>query len=342
MEKKIRDLNEKNFSGANLIRASLAEADLQGMNFYMAQLTRANLRGANLVGAEFGGADLRGADLSGARLGESILYRANLKDANLRGARLCNADLRGANLNGADLSEADFGVADLSAADLSGANLCGAKLMGTRLVASNFQEADLTGCQIYGAFTWNVKLQDARQFDIVVTPPGEPVVAVDGLEAAQSAHALLNHKHLRDMLDPAASRFALIVGNFASERKSILDGIRHILRSGDCIPISLDFGKSDRTGLQDSLSALLHMARFVVADFTNAGSLAQELGRILTESCTVSVIPLLQSSKNERETFEQMKRYPQLAEIHRYTEPEDLCRSLEQDINISTPVNQMN
>ncbi len=337
MGKELRNLNEQNLSGANLIRASLSGADLQGMNFYMAQLTRANLSGANLAGAELGSADLRGADLRGAKLGESVLYKANLEEANLAGAWLCNADLRGANLNGADLSEADFGVADLSAADLRGANLRGAKLMGTRLVASNFQKADLTGCRSYGAFTWNVKLQDARQFDIVITPPGEPAVTVDGLEVAQFVHLLLHNKQLRDLLDPAASKFALLLGCFTPERESILDGMRNILRSGNHIPISLDFGKSVSRDIKDSLSALAHISRFVVADFTNTGSIAEELGRIVSGLRSVPVMPLLQSSEIEHATFEYLKRYPRLGEIRRYSDPEDLYRSLERDINVPQP-----
>ena len=144
------------------------------------------------------------------------------------------------------------------------------------------------------------------------------------------------------MLDPAASKFTLIVGSFTSERKSILDGMRNILRSNNCIPISLDFGKSTSHNIKDSLSALAHLARFIVIDFTNAGSIAQELGRIVSGLRTVPVIPLLQSSEIERETFEHIKRYPRLGEIHRYTDPKDLYRSLKQEINVSASVNQMN
>jgi hypothetical protein len=334
MGKEIRTLDENNFSGANLIRASLAGADLRGMNFHMAHLTKANLSGANLAGAELGSADLRGADLRGARLGESILFKANLEGADLAGARLCNADLRGANLNGADLSDADFGVADLSAADLSGANLCGARLMGTRLVASNFQKANLTGCRIYGALIWNVKLQDARQFDIVVTPPGEPAVTVDGLEVAQFMHLLLHNKQLRDMVNPPASKFALILGHFASERTNILAGIRNVLRDGNYIPVSLDFGKHGSRDIKDSLSALVHIAGLVIADFTNAGSMAQELEHVVSGPREIPVIPLLQDSEIEHETFEHLKRHARLGEIHRYTDPENLYRSLEQDITV--------
>jgi len=211
--------------------------------------------------------------------------------------------------------------------------------MGTRLVASNFQNANLSGCRIHGAFTWNVKLQDARQLDIVVTPPGESVVTVDGLEAAQSVSLLLHNRQLHDMLDPAASRFALIVGSFASDRKNILDGMRNILRSGNCIPVSLDFGKYVRHDIKDRLAALAHMARFVVADFTSVGDMAQELGRIVSGLRTVPVITLLQSSEFERETFEHIKSNPGLAGIYRYTDPEDLYRSLQQDSNVTARVN---
>ena len=314
MGKELQDLTEKNYSGANLIRASLRGADLQGMNFYMAQLTRAKLSETNLSGAELSSADLRKADLREANLGESILYKANLEEADLTGARLCNADLRGANLQGADLTDADFGVADLSAANLRGANLRGAKLMGTRLVASNFWNADLTGCRIYGAFTWNAKLQDARQLDIVVTAPGEPTVTVDGLEHAQFIHLLLHHKNLCNLLDPSASKFALILGHFASGRKDILIGMRNILRRSNYIPISLDVEKSAGRDIGDSLSALSQIAAFVVADAASTGSLTPELERVVSGPHRIPVI----------------------------TYPEDLYWALQQDINSSDRLKRMN
>jgi len=314
MGKELQDLTEKNLSGANLIRASLSGADLRGMNLHMAQLTRAKLSEANLAGAELGGADLRKADLREANLGESILYKANLEEADLTGARLRNADLRGANLQGADLTDADFGTADLSAADLRGANLRGAKLMGTRLVASNFGEADLTGCQICGAFMWNAKLQDARQLDIVVTVPGEPAVTVDGLEHAQFIRLLLHHKNLCNMLDPSASRFALIVGHFASGRKNILNRMRNILRRSNYIPISLDVEKSAGRDIGDSLSALAQIAMYVVADASSTGSITHELESIVSGPRRIPVI----------------------------TYPEDLYWALQEDVNISGGPKRMN
>ncbi len=342
MRKQIPDLNGGNLSGANLIRADLSGKDLSGMNFYMAHLTKANLSEANLAGAELGKSDLKGADLRGAKLAESILYGANLEDANLRGARLSNADLRGANLNGADLREADFGLADLSTADLRGANLREAKLVGTRLVASNFQEANLTGCQFYGAFTWNVRLQDAKQFDIVITPVGQSsTVTVDGLEVAQYVNLLLHNEKLLDIVDTKPSRFALILGHFTPERRYILDAIRNIVRNKNYIPMSLDFGKTIKCDFKDGLSTLVHMARFVIADFTDIGSLHQELDRIVSGPHSVSIVPLLQSSETDG-TVERLKRYPWIHKVYQYSDPENLYEALEQTIVASAQPEHMN
>jgi hypothetical protein len=342
MKKQILDLNGGNLSGANLIRADLSGKDLSGMNFYMAQLTKANLSEANLTGAELGNTDLKGANLKGAKLTESILFRANLEDADLRGARLSNADLRGANLNGADLREADFGLADLSTADLRGANLCDAKLVGTRLVASNFQGANLTGCRFYGAFTWNMSLQDTKEFDIVITPVGQSsTVAVDGVEVAQYVDLLLHNEKLLDILDTKTSNFALILGSFTAGRKNILNGIRNIVRSKNYIPISLDFGKPISCDFMDSLSALVHMTRFVIADFTDVGSLHQELDCIVSGLHSVRVVPVLQSSEIDR-TVEHLKRYPWIQKIHQYSGPENLYEALEQTIIVSARPGHMN
>jgi len=93
----------------------------------LARRAGATLRGADLVGATLRDADLRGADLVGA----------NLRGANLRGANLRGATLWGANLGGADLHEATLWGANLRGADLSRAKLSGARLWGANLGGAN-------------------------------------------------------------------------------------------------------------------------------------------------------------------------------------------------------------
>lgn len=86
----VRLYNEGNrdFSMANLYRASLQGARLQNARLFMADLRKANLQGANLQGAKLRGADLREADLRGADLRGADLLEVNLAGAKLAGVKL--------------------------------------------------------------------------------------------------------------------------------------------------------------------------------------------------------------------------------------------------------------
>src|SRR5258707_1004027 len=92
---------------------------------------------------------------------------------------LSEADLNRANLYGADLSEANLRGANLSNADLRVANLWGAQLVDTDLT-----DADLTGCHIYGISAWSLKLERAKQQNLVITRADEPEITVDNIEVA--------------------------------------------------------------------------------------------------------------------------------------------------------------
>jgi uncharacterized protein YjbI with pentapeptide repeats len=105
------------------------------------------------------------------------------------GARLSGADLSGANLDGANL---DF-------ADLSGANLSGASLTSAILIQTNLTDADLTGCRVYGISAWDLKLEGAKQRDLVITAPGQPEITVDNIEVAQFIYLLLHNKKISNL-----------------------------------------------------------------------------------------------------------------------------------------------
>ena len=116
--------------------------------------------------------------------------------------------------------------ANLRGADLKRANLREADLTMTTLAETDFTGATLTGAHIYGASVWNVKLEDARQDDLVITKDGEPVITVDNLEVAQFIYLLLNNEKIRDILDTIAKKGVLILGRFTDDRKVILDAIQ--------------------------------------------------------------------------------------------------------------------
>jgi Pentapeptide repeats (8 copies) len=205
----------------DLAGVNLRGADLSGMDLYHSNLSQANLSGANLIRANLWLAKLRGADLSGAYLD---------------GANLSSADLIGANLGKAILRDAD-----LSGAHLRGANLRGANLNSANLVETRLTDADLTGCRIYGVAAWGLKLQGAKQQNLIITTNYEPEVTVDNIEVAQFIYLLLHNEKIRDVINTITSKVVLILGRFAAERKAVLDALREELRKRDLLPILFDF-----------------------------------------------------------------------------------------------------
>jgi uncharacterized protein YjbI with pentapeptide repeats len=312
-------LYEADHSRANLGRTNLSEADLHGANLGKANLHTANLRAAHLYEANLGAADLREAHLYGANL-----RRANLSAADLRRAHLQGANLRGADLSGANLSEADLREADLNWAKLTGANLRGAILLET-----NLEGANLTGCAIYGISSWNAKLEGATQSDLVITRPSKPAIQVDDLEVAQFIYLLLNNVKIRRVIDTITSKVVLILGRFTPERRIVLDAIRNELRQRSFLPVWFDFERPTSRDLREIVPALARMARFVIADATDAQRIPQDLEHIAPDLPSVPIQPLLLASQHKHGMFEHLRRYPWILEPVLYERQEMLLAELE-------------
>lgn len=242
----------------NLIWATLSGIDLRG----------ANLRGASLIGADLKEADLREADLSYTNLdyahlsmanlsrgclSETSAFKADLLGANLRGANLSHANLFDADLSGANLSKAILAMANLTRANLINADLSYANLLGAILVETNLEGSILTGCNIYGISAWKLKLKNAKQNDLVITPSNEPVITVDNLQVAQFIYLLLNNEEIRQVIDTITSKAVLILGSFKDERKIVLDAIRDELRKRNYLPVMFDFERPESRDLGDNI-----------------------------------------------------------------------------------------
>jgi hypothetical protein len=88
------------------------------------------------------------------------------------------------------------------------------------LIRTDFSHADLTGSSIYGITAWDVKLtNDTRQEDLIIAPPGEPVITVDNIKVAQFIYLLRNNEEVRGVVDTITSKAVLILGRFTPERK---------------------------------------------------------------------------------------------------------------------------
>jgi hypothetical protein len=271
--------------------------------------------------------DFRGADLSGADL-----FRANLRLADLRQANLRMAALMGADLSDADLRGADIRLARLHGANLSSARLNGADLRGALLVRTRFVKAELTGCRVHGISAWNLNLEGAIQADLIITQEDEPAITVDNIEVAQFIYLLINNRRIRHVIETITSKVVLILGRFTPERKAILDALREELRTRDYLPVLFDFERPTGQTITETVSLLARMARFVVADITDAKSIPQELGVIVPDLPSVPVQPLMLEGRGEYGMFEHFRRYPWVLPIHVYGSPEQLITEISKDV----------
>jgi len=221
------DLREADLRGANLRRANLRRVNLSEADISEAELSNANLRGANLRRAKLWQArlreaNLRGADLSRANLIGTNLRRVNLRRANLSEANIRRADLRKADLTRANLRDALLGRAHILDVSLTEADLRGASLEAAALVDTDLTGADLTGSYVYGISAWRLKLENAKQQNLVITRDDEPAITVDNIEIAQFIYLMLNNEKVRDAIDTITSKVVLILGRFTQERKPVL------------------------------------------------------------------------------------------------------------------------
>jgi len=320
--------------GAHLDEAHLTEAHLNGANLIEAHLSGANLNGANLTGASLNGANLNGAKLTGASLNGASLFRASLFGADLPGANLTGASLNGASLIEANLNEANLTGASLNGADLKGAHLnaarlSGANLMTATLVDTDLTGADLTGCSIYGVSAWGLKPpESAKQHNLIITRENEPAITVDDIEVAQFVYLMLNNQKVRHVIDTITSKVVLILGRFTEERKPVLEALREELRQRKYLPILFDFEKPRSRNTDETITLLARMARFVVADISDAKSVLQELRAIVPDLPSVPVQPIILAMQEEPGMFDFYRNFRSFLNVHRYASQEQLIADL--------------
>ena len=246
----------------------------------------------------------------------------------LREANLSGANLREANLRGADLMEADLSAANLSEANLHGANLRGADLSAAYLVDTDFTGADLTSCHIFGIAAWRLTLEGAKQQNLVITSEDEPAITVDNIEVAQFVYLLLHNQKIRDVIDTITSKAVLILGRFTDERKAVLDALREELRKRDYLPILFDFEKPRSRDTDETITLLARMARFVIADISDAKAVLQELRAIVPDLPSVPVQPIILARQEEPGMFDFYRNRPSFLTVHRYVDQKQLLAEL--------------
>ena len=190
----------------------------------------------------------------------------------------------------------------------------------------------MTNCSVYGISVWNVRTEGAIQDNLVITRRDETTITVDNLEVAQFIYLLLNNQKIRQVINTVTSKVVLILGRFSDERKRVLDALRVELRKHNYLPVLFDFEKPAGRDLTETISTLAHMARFVIADITDAKSIPQELGRIVPNLPSVAIQPLILKSQDEYGTFEHFTRFPWVLPVYRYSDEVSLLQSLKENV----------
>jgi hypothetical protein len=274
-------------------------------------------------------ANLEGLDLRGVNLGNADLFRANLAHTQLDGANLHKAHLREANLEGATLRSANLRGAHLREAVLRHATLAGADLSFATLVMAHVEGADFTGASIYGISAWAITRDDATQQNgLVISGAGESPITVDDLEVAQFIYLLLNNQRVRQAIDTITSKAVLILGRFTPERKLVLDALREELRRRGYLPMLFDFDPAASQSRMETVSTLAHLARFVIADITDAKTVLQELQGIVPQRPSLPVQPILLSGQKEPGMFDVFYMYPWFLPTVYYDSPQWLLARL--------------
>jgi hypothetical protein len=283
----------------------------------------------DLIGLSLPQADLRRADLHGARL-----RGANLRGANLEGADLRESDLREADLRGACLRQAVLEGANLHHTNLSQALLQDANLRTSHLIGTNFEGANLQRCSVYGASVWDVNLKGAQQAGVLITHPEEAKIMVDDLRVAQLTHLLLNEQEIGAVIDALTATSVLILGGFSGEREKVWSALQQELRSLHYLPIPFDFATPQSRNITETISTLTHLARFVIADLTEARDL-RKLRAVVPEAA-VPIQTLLQVSEvpstEQYKILADIARYPWVLPLVEYATPDQLITHLKERV----------
>lgn len=255
--------------GANLGRATLTEAD-----FRQANLAEANLEGATAIRANFVEADLHWSRLGGANLTRASFYGADLTGSDLAGAQMYRADARWANLAECVITDANLTDADLYHADLRAARLSDTDLSRARLDLATLADGEIVNCNIYGVSAWDVKLERTVQNELVISQPGEPVLAIDDLDAAQFINMLLHSPVLRDRVCAVTSRIALVLAARVPGSEDRIADLERALSDAGWISVHYDVGAAHTQELPAMLQALMRFCGAVVADIEDVAPFA--------------------------------------------------------------------
>ncbi len=170
--------------------------------------------------------------------------------------------------------------------------------------------------------------QGTKQQNLVITDYHESEITLDNIEVAQFVHLLLHNDKIRGIVDTITTKVVLILGRFTEERKVVLDALRNELRKRDYLPILFDFEKPASRTSNETITLLARMARFVIADISDAKSVLQELEGIVPHLRSVPIQPIIVANQEEPGMLDSYRGLPWFLALHRYGTPGQLLADL--------------
>ncbi len=333
-------LAKANFHMAKLSGACLCEAGLSGADLREADLEDASLRFASLREADLSKASLRRSDLRGASLDKAILIKTNLTDAILTDCRIHGISTWRLKLEGAEqknLAVTPFPIS-ITIDNLEVAQSL-YLLLHDKKIRGAIDAISLKAVLILG------RLMPKRR--IVLDALREELRGRGYIFALFLCSLLYSMKN-RGTIAPAIPKVVLILGRFMPEkfmpkRRVVLDALREELRGRGYSPVLFPFKEPhpEDSCLEDSfledrlildpietVSTLAHMARFIIADITDAKGLLTELESIVSGLPLVPVMPIVPYTGYEDGLLKQIRRYPWVLEPYRYEDQAQLIASL--------------
>lgn len=300
-----RQMQDIDFTGADLTGASFIASDMSRAALYCADLSKADLRAAKLIRA-----DLRGARFNGARMSGAVLDGADLRAAilcavdDLRGLRRMGAggtSLAGASLNGADMDEAvayqvDFtncsmrGITlrncNLKGANFAGANLDGADFAGARIDGANFNDTILTGVNVEA-----MMLPPSVLAKCVVSPTASAIARLDQIRVE------IDSSHLWGTSNGVQGRPAQLAGMDLRPagthfKAKFLGG----MTARNTMAIGLDFSEAELQGAIFD-GADLRNANFTGADLRGASFVNAKLSHAVFDKAVIGDLELIRGTR---------------------------------------------
>jgi hypothetical protein len=200
------------------------------------------------------------------------------------------------------------------------------------LVETDLMGADLTGCRIYGIAAWGLKLDGAKQQNLVITDEGEPEITVDNIEVAQFVYLLLHNEKIRDVIDTIGKKGVLLLGRFTEGRIQILERLRDKLRSIGFVPMVFNFEKPETKDFTETVRLLASLSKFVIVDITNPRSAPLELQATVPDYM-IPFVPILEKGQDSFAMFADLQiKYDWVLDVISYSSVDRLIEVLQDEI----------